>query len=109
MKGSDLVEMTIKIAGEIITLKVKFDDQLSVRETEQEVKLYIEKMRKAHEDSSDRELLAMAAYRYASLYLQLFKIQQEAINLANMKCRQLEDLKNPENINYPSDLSILLS
>ena len=91
MKGSDLVEMSINIAGEIITLKVKFDDQLSVRDAEREVKLYIDKMRKSNEEATDRELLAMTAYHFANWYLQLNKIQQDAIELTNLKCRQIDE------------------
>ena len=105
MKGSDSVEMTINIAGEILTLKVKFDDQLSVRETEQEVKLYIEKMRKINDEATDRELLAMAAYRYANLYLQLHKIQQEAIDLVTSECLQLDKLNDSNHTIDSSDLS----
>ena len=91
MKGSDLVEMSINIAGEIINLKVKFDDQLNVREVEREVNLYLDKMRKSNEEATNRELLAMTAYHFADWYLQLNKIQQDAIELTNQKCRQIDE------------------
>lgn len=100
--------MTINIGGEIINLNVKFDDQISVREAEQEVKLYIDKLRKSKEEASDRELLAMAAYQFANWYLQLNKIQKDAIEIANMKTRQIDEYKafDSEELNALPQLSV---
>lgn len=91
MKGSDNIEMTINISGELIKLSVKFDDQNSVREAEREVKLFVERMKKTWPNNSDKNILAMAAYQYAKWYQQLLKIQQEAIEIINLKRHQLSD------------------
>lgn len=91
MKGSDNVGMTINIGGEPIKLEVRFDDQMEVREAEREVKLYIEKLRKTWSDASDRKLLAMAAFQFATWYQKLLKIQQAAIDMANLKTKQIEE------------------
>ena len=93
MKGSDTVEMTINIGGELIKLEVKFDEQLEVRDAERDIKNLMEGMRKASPDSyiSDKKLLAMAVYQYASWYNQLIKIQQQTIDLATEKINQSND------------------
>lgn len=96
MKGSDKIVMTINIGGELIDLDTKFDEQNEVRDAEREVKLYIEKMRKQWHVSSDRKLLAMAAYQFAKWYHQLLKIQQEAIEMANLKCQEIKNLENTQ-------------
>lgn len=93
MKGSDLIEMTINLGGELIKLEVKFDDQNKVRDTEREVNLYIDNLRKSWQDFSDRKLIAMAAYRFAYLYHQLTLVQEQANELALLKCREI-DQKN---------------
>ena len=97
MKGSDKVAMTLNIGGELIKLDVKFDDQNIVRDAEREVKLYLERLRKAWPDNSDRNLLAMAAYQFASWYLQLLKIQEEAIDITRLKCKKIDEELNPDN------------
>lgn len=100
MKGSDKVAMTLNIGGELIKLDVKFDDQNIVRDAEREVKLYMEKLRKAWPDNSDKNILAMAAFQFANWYLRLLKIQEEAIDITRLKCSKIEeelDLENKEN------------
>lgn len=91
MKGSDKVEMTINIGGELINLDVNFDDQIKVREAEREIKLYIERLRKTWNDASERKLLAMTAFQFASWYNKLLTVQQDAIELANLKSKQIDD------------------
>ena len=93
MKGSDKVNMTLNIAGEIIKLHVKFDEQDNVREAEREVRNYIDRMRKSWPEATDRELLALAAYQFAKWYQQLLSIQHEAIEMANNKCVLLDKLE----------------
>lgn len=90
MKGSDKVAMTINIGGELINLDVKFDDQNSVRDAERDVKLYIEKMKKAWPDNSDRNIIAMAAFQFAQWYHQLMKTQADANDLVSNKINQID-------------------
>lgn len=94
MKGSDKVAMTLNIGGELIKLDVKFDDQNIVRDAEREVKIYLERLRKAWPDYSDKNLLAMAAYQFANWYLQLLKIQEDAIEQTRRKCSMIDKKLN---------------
>ena len=92
MKGSDKVEMTLNIGGEIIKLlDVEFDDQDNVRNAERAVKQYIQRRRANTPDLTDRELLALAAYEFAKSYHHLLKIQEEAIELAHQKTAQIDN------------------
>lgn len=92
MKGDDIVKMTINIGGELIILDVDFDDQLAVRDTENDIKKRIEILRKAWPDNSDRNILAMALYQFARWYNQLKDIQEEIIQLSDEKCRLIDNL-----------------
>lgn len=92
MKGSDIVEMTINIGGELIKLDVPFDEQNDVRDAENELKEFIDRLRKSWPTNSDRNILAMAAYQYAKWCQQLMKIQEEATDIAIEKCRVIDNL-----------------
>lgn len=83
MKGSDFVEMTINIGGELIKLNVNFDEQIGVRDAEQEVKNYIERLKKAWPQNSEKNILAMAAYQFARWYQMLLKLQQDALDITD--------------------------
>lgn len=98
MKGSDSVKMSININGEIIQLDVKFDDQNNVRDAEREVKSFLDKWRKNWSDASDRKLLAMAAFQFAKWFIQLRSIQDEALEITNTKCREIENWVSQEKI-----------
>ena len=95
MKGSDKVRMTINICGELIQLDVPIDDQYKVREAERAVKQYVDHLKKAWPDNSDRNILAMTAYQFAKSYHQLMTIQQEAIEITNARCNQIDAVINP--------------
>ena len=91
MKGSDIVKMTINIGGELIKLDVDFDDQLDVRDTERDIKQYIDHLKKAWPDNSDRKILAMALYQYARWCRQLKDIQENALVITTQKASQIDD------------------
>lgn len=91
MKGSDdNIEMTLNIGGEYIKIKAAFDDQLRVRDAEREVKLYCEKLKNNWPNLSDRNILAMAAFQFARWYRQLLEVQQDAIDIATQKCKDID-------------------
>ena len=92
MKGSDKVDMTINISGELIKINVPFDEQNDVRDTERDLKHYIEKLRNAWPDNSDKNILAMAAYQYAKWCRNLVKIQEETIELISDKCQSIDKI-----------------
>lgn len=82
--------MTLNIAGEIIKLKVDFDEQNDVRDAERAVKLYLDRLKKAMPEQSDRNLLAMAAFQFADWFNRLNKIQDLAIETALLKSSQID-------------------
>lgn len=90
MKGSDKVEMTINIVGELIKLNVDFDEQNSVRDAERAVKIYFDRLRKAWPDNSDKNILAMVAYQFAKSYHQIITQQNHAIEIINHKISQID-------------------
>lgn len=106
MKRSDNVLMTINLGGELIELDVKFDEQNEVRDAEREVKLFIDRMKKQMHENSDRKLLAMAAFQFAKWYLQLIKIQNDAIEIADLKCHEIEDITAPEDNAFQDEISL---
>lgn len=87
--GSDKIEMNINIGGELIKLKVDFDEQNAVRDAEREVKNFIELLKKNWPQKSDRNILAMAAYQYAKGYMMLMKSRLSAIEMAEAKTREI--------------------
>lgn len=107
MRGSDKIEMTIDISGELIKIgDVEFDGQNEVREAERSVKSYIEQLKKKWPDNSDRNILAMTAYQFAKWYHQLLKIQEDAMKISNSKIKQIEDLENLEQSNTSNIFSV---
>lgn len=96
MKGSDKVDITINIVGELIKLNVDFDQQNSVRDAERAINIYFEKLRKKWPDNSDKNLLAMVAYQFAKSYHQSIKEQQETIDIINNKIWQIDEVENPD-------------
>ena len=100
MKGSDNIKMTIDIGGELITLDVDFDEQNSVRDTERAVKLYIDRMKKAWPENSDRNILALTAFQFARSYHKLIKLQEEVIETANLKINQIDSFSNEDNPDF---------
>lgn len=96
MKG-DNVKMTLNIAGELFELDVDFNQQLSVREAERDVKQFCDKLKKSWPEKSDRNILAMAAFQFAKWYRQLLEIQQEAISMSRSKCSEIDRFFQEEN------------
>ena len=91
MKGSKEVDMTLNIGGEIIRLTADFDQQNIIREAEMAVKQYFNRLRKEWPDSSDRKILAMAAFEFSLWHKQLLKIQEEAIGMVDDAARQIRE------------------
>lgn len=91
MKGSDKIEMSINIGGELIKLDVGFDDQNNVRDAEREVRRYLDRLKSLWPGESDKKIFAMAAYQFANWYHQLLKIQEEANDIINSKSNQIEE------------------
>lgn len=95
MNDPEKVKMEINIAGERIILTVPSSLQQSVRTTEQNVEKLYKTWRRDFPKKSDKELLAMMAYQYASFYEQLLHRQEEARRLAIEASQRLDQLTRP--------------
>jgi hypothetical protein len=80
MDEKDKIQMHINIAGEHIPLTVGFSEQDHVREAERHVGELYDKWRQRFSKKSDKELLAMIAYQYASYYISLARRYEDAVN-----------------------------
>ena len=90
MKGSDKVEMTINIGGEFLKLTADFDEQNAVRDAEFAVKQYCNRLRRNWPESSDRQILAMAAYQFARWNGELLNDQKEALRMVSQNNKLIE-------------------
>lgn len=91
MKDQEKINIEIHIAGEPIKLTVPFQDQDLTRDIEEEINTLFNRWRRSFPKRSEKGLLAMMLYRYASYYKGLTIKYQEAAHLAK-EC--LEDAKN---------------
>lgn len=82
MNDSDNVKMTINIGGEHLQLSVPFDRQDTVREAEKSATRLFDTWRKKWPSRSDKEILAMIAYQFASYYVELLSRYETAASLA---------------------------
>ena len=80
-------------------LTVPYDRQETTRHTEQEVNLMFETWRVRFPGKSDRELLAMIAFRYADRYFALLAEREETMRDAEILGRRLDALLEGESIN----------
>lgn len=83
MKETEKINMEINIGGERITLDVPFQKQDLSREVETEINGLFAKWRKSYPKKSDKQLLAMMVYQYASYYKELtlryMEVQKKAL------------------------------
>lgn len=73
------IEININIAGEQMLRKVPFDKQNFTREVEADVNNLFSEWRRRYPSRSDKCLLAMIAYQYASFYKELADRHQAGI------------------------------
>lgn len=82
MKDQDKINIEINIAGEPIKLTVPFQDQELTRDIEAEINTLFNQWRHSFPKRSEKGLLAMMLYRYASYYKDLTDKYQKATRLA---------------------------
>ena len=87
MNDSDNVKMTINIGGERLQLSVPFDRQDLVRDAEKSASRLYDTWRKKWPSRSDKEILAMIAYQFASYYAELLARYETAVKTAD-ECNQ---------------------
>lgn len=90
MNDSDKIKMYLNIGEQRISLTVPFARQDFVRDVEREVDSLYRKWRLSFPSKTDREILAMVAYQYASFYGEL----KERYEVATEKA--LECLRDAE-------------
>lgn len=90
MKNTDNVKMTINIGGEHLQLSVPFNRQDAVRDAEKAVAQLFDNWRLKWPARSDKEILAMIAYQFASFYQELLERHQKASEIAEDCNRRLE-------------------
>lgn len=86
------VKMKLNIAGESILLSVPYSEQEQTRETEAQVNNLFSLWRGRFPEKSDRELLAMIAYRYAEQYASLLREREEALITADILSSQIDEM-----------------
>lgn len=91
-KDSKTVRMIIHIGGEVLPLTVPFDRQDLVRDTEACVADLYDLWRQRFPKKSDRELLAMVTYQFASYYLELADYTRRARTEAEEACTRLDTM-----------------
>ena len=83
MNDSENIKMNLNIGGQRIVQTVPFRNQDFVRDVEKEVDNLYSKWRKEFHSKTDREILAMVAYRFASFYCELKDQYAKAAALAD--------------------------
>lgn len=75
--NEEKVKIKLNIAGESFLLSVPYSQQEDTRKTEEEVNILFDTWRSRFPEKSDREILAMIAFRYADYYAALRRERQE--------------------------------
>lgn len=83
MNDSEKVNMFLNIGDQRISLTVPFDRQDFVRNVEGKVEQLYRKWRQAFQSKTDKEIMAMVAYQFASHYSELKERYEQASELAN--------------------------
>lgn len=92
MKDQEKINMEINIGGEPIELAVPFQDQEFTRSVEEEINNLFAVWRRSFPKRSEKGLLAMMVYRYASYYKELTIKYQDAVRKAGECLGSLDDM-----------------
>lgn len=90
--NEEKVKLRLNIAGESIMLSVPYSQQETARQTESEVNRMFDSWRSRFPEKSDRELLAMIAFRLADRYSDLLREKQSALEMAERLNARVEAL-----------------
>lgn len=97
MNDSDKVKMTINIGGEHLQLSVAYDRQNSVRDAEKAAADLFDTWRSRWPSRSDKEILAMVAYQFASFYQELLERFEKAAGIAEKIDGSLSSILSQDN------------
>lgn len=89
---TEVVTIDINIAALKIPLKIELDKLPVAREIEAELGGLYKSWRQKFPNKSDKELLAMIAYQYASYYKELSALYKEAQELSQECDRRLDEI-----------------
>lgn len=90
--NEEKVKLKLTIAGESFMLSVPYSQQEETRQAEAEVNMLYDTWRSRFPEKSDRELLAMIAFRYADHFASLLRDQnsgKEELGKINSRLDQL--------------------
>lgn len=90
MKGLEKINIDIKIGGEPIKLYIPFENQDFTREVEAEINSLYTRWRESFPSRTDKSLMAMMVYQYASYYKELTRKYEDAVKKAE-ECLSLFD------------------
>lgn len=96
MTDSDKVKITINVAGEHIALSVDLNKQSMVRQAEKAAAGLYDAWRSRWPAKSDKEILAMVAYQFASYYQELLLRIEDATVLAQSTLARLDNIVNEQ-------------
>lgn len=90
MDSDDPIKISLNIGGQSISLTVPFSRQDFARDVEKSVDTLYTKWRRAFPRKSDREVLAMVAYQFASHYHEMIELYDRATEKAEQCLRLAE-------------------
>lgn len=102
--NTEMTKMNLNIGGALIKITVPFSQQDFVRDVEEQVNNLYAKWRHEFQKKTDREILAMITYRYASAYYELSESMAKACEKAEECIRLAEnqhESEDPGNAELP--------
>lgn len=100
MNDSDKIKMYLNIGDQPLSLTVPASRQGFVRDVESEINRLYGKWRKTFPSKTDREIMTMVAYQYASFYGELKERYEEAAYKAeqclNIALQDAEDARETD-------------
>lgn len=98
--SEEKVKIKLNIAGESFLLSVPYNHQEETRQTEAEINMLYDTWRGRFPEKSDREILAMIAFRYADHYAALMRerlqTQKEMSELSDRLADLIDQKKEEE-------------
>lgn len=95
MNDSQKIKMNLNIGDQRLTLNVPFDRQDFARDVEASVQRLYSQWRQSFSMRTDREILAMVTYQFASHYCEMKEAYEEALRKAE-ECLLHADSKSSE-------------
>ena len=91
MNDSQKVKMHLNIGEQRLSINTPFERQEFVRDVEASIQRLYGQWRNAFASKTDREILAMVTYQFASHYLEMKEAYEEATRKASECLSQLKD------------------